>query len=321
MTEPIKPRNEVTLGGVAFDANQAESYGTYKIPYAKAGNCYINFTNGTKVEYPQQPTDFTLGIFRQEKPAIEELSPRNFRFNNINGLEIQGKTQGTYLSYDVYNSNGLTINTEGTDSFSTIYIQDSQNVTVNANTSCGCSCDNEIGIFDSNNVNVETPSGHVFSYDSENINITTGSKRDCIKIKDSNNFTVDTGDGNDVVEIVTEDDSVLDSREVGLPQGSVKMNDGDTLTIEKGGDYNYICSDSEHVGDSLIFTNVTTSYRSVAKVKGNGVHNVAQTPAGAFETTRTTRITKERILYTGFEEILIGGEVLSDQTVKEIVKD
>ena len=293
MSEPIKPKNEVTLGGVAFNANHADSYGSYKVPDAKAGNYYINFKNGTKVEYSQQPTDLTFGVFGQKQtpPPSIELHDDSISFNNICGLEIKGETlPESYQHYEVNNCDSVSLNTEGSESYDRISVRDSQNVTVK-----GADFSNDISIRDSKNVNVETSAERfstVFSTSVENINITTGNGDDYISVQDSNNFTIDTGNGNDKVNIVVEDDSVLDSRDVTLPQGSVKMNDGDTLTIQKE-TRDYSLHDLEWTA---------TQSRSVATVKGEGVHQVTQTPDEAFETTITTETSRMTLIDESVED-------------------
>lgn len=47
---PIKPQNEVTLGGVRFDSNETSGYGKIPTPLKNAGY-FIDFKDGTRVEY------------------------------------------------------------------------------------------------------------------------------------------------------------------------------------------------------------------------------------------------------------------------------
>lgn len=88
MGEPITPTNNVKLGGVEFEANQATSYGRIPTPAQNAGNYFIDFKNGTRVEYQQQTREMKLcfPMHNDENSNVPIISP--YCADRIDGLSV-----------------------------------------------------------------------------------------------------------------------------------------------------------------------------------------------------------------------------------------
>ena len=95
------------------------------------------------------------------------------------------------------------------------------------------------------------------------------------------NFVVDTGEGQDKIEIFNSD---------ALPDGKVVMSEDDKLTINTHTTA-YSSDFLKNLEDSTYKFTKTTVEKTV-EVKGEGTHNVAQTPEEAFEVTKRTVVTE-----------------------------
>lgn len=256
MGDPIKPSNEVVLGGVRFDANDAENYGRKFVATDK--EFFINFKNGTKVEFNQQPQTQQSGIYQpggigksifdeqdtSRQPVISDLSA-----SNVTDLSVS-----TARAYGAYGCKDIEI--EG--------------------------------------------NGYVHVSNSENVSIRTGDGDDDIYIYNSNHFTVDSGDGKDDVVVKQESSYLSDSRYIPLPEGEVILSPEDKLKIMKeahSSDYSKR-SDEALRDDAETYQVTTTTMSSVANVKGEGTHQIKQTPEEAFDTKKVVIV----------EEHTLGGD-------------
>ena len=313
MAEPIRPKNETNLGGVKFDTNFAQNYGEYKVPHQNAGDFFIDFKNGTKVEYSQQPTDFSGGIFNSRQPGEImhfEDSDKFMIFNNIDNLKITTTKTRDGMLYDIDNCNNLKMNVQSL-TFSDIVIDNSNNVSVESSSELGYT---SVRNCDQIDIKTGNKHDHIYATQSNNVNINSDSGDDYITINNCNNLNIDSGKGEDHVTINIEDEAVFDSRDVILPQGTIKMdNENDTLTISKKGDYIYDINFTynEETDEPVYVHEHSVQSESVAKVKGVGTHNLSQTPDNAFRTTITTRI--DQGPYLGEESVTLIKEDVTNE--------
>ena len=130
MGEPITPTNNVKLGGVEFNANQATSYGRIPTPAQNAGNYFIDFKNGTRVEYQQQTQEMKpcFPMLNDENHNVPSISP--YSADRIDGLSVSTsdgfsifrcknvEIKDSYLGWiGAYRSENITIQTSNNDDF------------------------------------------------------------------------------------------------------------------------------------------------------------------------------------------------------------
>ena len=311
MTEPIKPQNILKLGGVEFEANDTNSYGE-TIGKDGLSAFFIDFKNGVKIVYPQQKNKITIWNSEEQKEQTGEPKAGMSNISNITGAIIELKNNAWTLlqglkNCDIKNASALDL-----------YDSEDCNLT-------GTDGHDYICVSRSNNINIDTGEGCDFISldDSDNAVVDSGSGDDGIFIDDSKNFEVETGNGEDDVFVsvksfsetgfygtrvmsdsLIEPDNFVELAPDGKADlsGKVKLEKEDTLTISKRvvdvnySDFEYQYDEETH--DFVPIVKETTNYtEGKIIVKGEGVHNMEQTPQDKFETKKYSeeRTEKEQL--------------------------
>ena len=273
MSKPINPSNRVNLGGLEFESNDATSYGKAKAPLKNAGSggYYINFKDGTKVFYPEQPKSDVLF------PSIELNSGyKDVCINGLSGAEILSPSDDVLLT----NCENVKI-THLPDSYA-----------------------NQLEVCDSTDITVRAGdvSNYVYLDNVDGVDVDTGAGPDHIMVE-----TNIYGESNN-----TNNALLLNPTKFPQNNGTVKLDNDDVLFIVNQG------TTFEDSYEGNVHELKTESARAEVVVKGEGVHNLAQTPIEAFEVERRTtvvRTTSDFNRETGeFEQV---EETIVDKTWKE----
>lgn len=260
MGDPIKPSDEIVLGGVKFNANSAQSYGKIPKPLASDKEFFIDFKNGTRVEFNDQTKLGTGGIFNNQSNfgVGETFDPSQKHAISINHKDDLNR------SYDikVENCKDIDLTLEQDKRFN-LKATNCENLQIDGSENNKKIC---VKIDYSNNVDVKTGDGDdtVLLMNMGNVNVNTEAGNDIIingfyNIKPNdmayytknNNSNIDPGQGEDrIVYTNISGDALTPDRHT---KGKVILDNEDILSIH-------------------------SAIREV-KVQGEGTHNLNQTPS------------------------------------------
>ena len=194
------------------------------------GNFIINFKNGTTIRYKDQTQ---IGnIFPNANPA--SVSASGTSAINLNGAVITlGGNKGSYFSVD----GGVNNTVNGTPGNDFIDANNSRHITIN-------------GGAGNDYISVIHNTSTYFSEDGDSVNINPGKGGDDIYI-----------DAYDDIRAYGQN-----VHNIPLPQGKVKMDANDRLTVTRSTLYSENGAYEEIV--------------NATKIEGEGVHDISQTPFG-----------------------------------------
>ena len=196
--DPIKPKNEIRLGGVRFNTNETESYGKIK----NTESFYINFLDGTKVTYSNQHKGFVNSIMQDiTDPYNNNKDPyaSGEHIENIDGAHV---TIGQEDHVLISNCNDIEI--------------------------IGGNEGDLINIYDSKDIRVKSLEGddNVNLHNSTNFVIDAGEGKDEVKVI--------INDRSNKRSFGLSEEEIIDARDLPLPEGKVHLSEDDKLTISKG---------------------------------------------------------------------------------------
>ena len=284
-----KPLNMVNLGGIKFNSNDAKDYGEVKGPNLVEKKFFINFQDGTRVEYSEQNKK-DLSNFLKGKGRSADLT--------------KGHRDGTLF---LDNFENVEVTLPNTDTY--VVSNNNKNIKING----GYGRDQVISLHDEN-IDIKTGKGNdrVHILESKNVNVDTGAGKDIISVTDRNN-----GQSTGKIKLDDADELLIEHHSKAYESCGREQIEDDKYSEEEAEHWKYKSVDKETVIDKSV------------EIKGEGVHNLEDTKFSDVHTvvTETTEIwhEEENPNYDPEKELYEDGNdpeiFVTDEKTEKIIKD